>query len=225
MDVQVNAPKKSSNSTYTCALYDGTDQKIECQIPGCYVISLDKNILFIKTDKKSLDCFSELGSTVVDLVKDNFKTWFPSSSISDDFIEEYFSDVIIYRKRYGDLLRLKFKDDSGFTEIPLKKRMTITVVLNNIRIYKQKFVLEWVMKTSDVADDSDSSLQPSDDDVEVDIPVDEVREEYLTKVGSYINKLTQELDRYYEFRTLLERANIGTISKICDVIDHAMDKE
>ncbi len=214
MDIEkltLSKPKKSINSTYVCR----PTEPLEIKIKNAHVISNADNVVHIKASKSTYDSLASLSERIIEIVKENCTKWF-NTSMSDDLIEEYFCYPIVYSNKHGDLIRLKLSDEPLNVVAPPKQRTNVSLTLENIRIFKQKFVMEWHIDCS--TPDSDAEISEDDTD-EIDIPFDEIKETYHSKLQDRISELQDRLDQLLHLQERLNSSDESTLPKICDSID------
>ena len=216
----ISKPKKSEHGTYVCTI--GTsNSKTEYAVPlkTSYIVGTKDTSIFVKCHKNDYNAVYDLCETIVSIVKANCSAWF-NTTMSAELVEDYFASPLIYDKTYGDILKLKvlLAEDEDLSELKtiFKRRCKINLVLSNIRFYKQKFVLEWIIKDVIVeSEDEDRIEDHLDGDDDIDIPIDDVRDSYLAKLDHRIRSL-KDLE---ELRVRLERATYKDIPKICEKIE------
>jgi hypothetical protein len=248
--IEFSRPRKIDGSTYTCQLYEmiGREkQSISLVFPKSKILSLKSSSNNASTNESTLyfKCKDDLHKLmfdfnhhIIDVVKKNYQTWFVSN-MSPEFIEEYFSNTLTYHKDHGQMIKLKCV--GGFELIPKNTspsaRYDINVVFNNLRFYKQKFVLECIIKGCEesdskyeLIDDDDSDMHCSDDELPEPEPeeVRKIKKVYLKKLKQQQDKLQKQLDEIeskkdevYQLMTSLELSEqFCEIVTICEQIEN-----
>jgi hypothetical protein len=152
-ELLVGKPIKSENNTYVCPIYYETrKQAFVMKLPGSVI--LDKkhyngqNFLVIK-NPAYLEYFSDLNDKIIDVVKKNCSLWF-NNNMSLDLVDDYFVRSVVWDKKHGDVLKLKY---TNLEEFDTKVKCDLVVTLTNLRFYKQKFLLEFSVDHMDIISD------------------------------------------------------------------------
>lgn len=203
----ITKPKKGSKGTYVCPVESQTRVHIPCanllDIRG----SGNEYVVTLKCGRDVLNTISDIGESVLEYVKKYRVEWF-KRTLSDELIDDYFTQCIAYHKRHGQILKLQCLNDLSELESGC---VSLLIELKDVRFYKQKFVLEWEIVE---CGEQNSELINIDDEEEEPMPLDEdiaqMKEDYLQalrdKIGfyqSYIEKLSNATE-YKE------------VSSICD---------
>lgn len=211
----LSKPKKSEASTYVCNVYNQEKKNPAIiDISTTYLLSKnDKNYLTLKTtDASSYNLLFDIANHIIEIVKSNFVSWF-NTQMPEDLVDEYFCSPLTYDKKYGDIIKLKIVN--GMEHISeLKKRCTIRLIMNQVRIYKQKFIIEWSIDKVDYESSSDTESVNSDDE-DITIPIEEIKTEY-------IGRLVSKLDSLNTLLALLKTADSKEVVKICEMVNEQL---
>jgi len=154
-------------------------------VNGCYVVQKnERGYVHIKASHEVNHLLYDVAEHIINVVKNNFSTWF-NSQMSEDLVDDFFSHPLTYDKKYGDVIRAKVDNVDIVTD--LNQRSNLVLVLNHIRIYKQKFQLEWTIESIECSSDDVS------DDEGFEIPLDEIKQEYIEKLSQKIDVLNEQL--------------------------------
>jgi len=214
----ISKPKKSDGGTYTCQMKDTM-----LKLPGSVVVGLkqltpDEFVLYIKNKKMYNDIY-DINQNIIDTVKNNCTTWF-NSNMNTDLIEDYFSNTLIYDKKHGDVIKLKFVD-SASEDVVLDQKADIVIECKQLRFYKQKFVLECELKsfeTHDFAIDSDDGIDITDEEEDIPCPNEEeltaIKKDYLKKIDEMQHNLSEKLKTVVGFSERFQTADFKGIAKV-----------
>jgi hypothetical protein len=212
-------PKKSSNSTFKCNAHNGNKNvPFAFQVHDCYVVASKPDVILVKASKQVINMMSRVSDKIVSIMKSNYKSWFMGSNLIDEHIEDYFSCLVVYDKEHGDVLRLRLRSKDTYNFV-IKKRVSMTVTLNCVRIFKQKFHTEWSfdnIRFNDDAADFSSELSDTED---LDIPYDEIKDYYLAKIAKERNTVASKLELLDSLRTRVESAEPNNLSTLCDEVN------
>jgi len=224
-NIILSKPKKTE-TTYLCnCYYQEKKTPVEFSIDNVYVISNAKNAVNIKAAKVIYNMFSAISNQIIATVKDNRSSWF-STTMPDELIDDYYSHPIIYDEKYGDLVRLKLHNSLEIGEdfeYTLKKRCTLKLTLNGIRIFKQKFCPEWTL-VQVMEDEEDILCDEIEEEEDLDIPYEEIRKEYIKTIDEMTCTLKEHLERIQMFKEELLKAGPKTVIGICDRMDEFLTK-
>ena len=108
-----------------------------------------------------------------------------------NLVEEYFINTLVYKKNIGDLLKIKLIPESDLN-LDINSDYSMRLTLKHLRFYKQKFVIEFTIKsiksvnnTLEIVDDSASEYSDTPEPNESDIEY--IRNECLTKLDNKID--------------------------------------
>lgn len=210
--IKIMKPKKNiESSTYEAAIVTGNRKPYMITIPKISIVDMkvgnQDSYIYLKYVKSNRDYkkqvvqkFFELNSRIIDCVKANCTAWF-KNSLSDELIEDYYSSNISYDKKHGQVF--KFKCINDISAIPIGQIANIKLVLQNIRFYKQKFVLEWEITEVELLksyDGVDMQSDTSDDEVEeCDIPaptyeeLESIKKEYIVKLSCLLQGIENKI--------------------------------
>jgi len=194
----------------------------------------DENFIFIKC-RSANNFMYDLNNAIVDTVKKNSLEWF-NNNMNLELIDDYFTSTLVYEKGHGDVIRLKCIGDDDKLKTYIDKPSDITVVFDQIRFYKQKFVLECsitdvteepALQFADLEDDIvhdteyEESPHPTPDDVKA------MREEFMCTTQAYLEELEQKHEAIATkiigarevLKELEEAKDVDAIISICDKIE------
>lgn len=241
VDLHITKPKKRENGTYAGSIFIQEKERYRLNAPnsvivGEKIISEAEKYIFIK-NRKINNAICDLNKAVIDIVKENCYSWF-KNNINAELVDEYYTNTIVYDKKYGDLIRLKVVDLEH--EVPLNQPVHLQLDLVNIRFYKQKFVIEWVLqevRTSTLDVRSLFDVEESDSDTEEDIalPLSEdmvaICEEYKSILEEKKIKLMSEKESLEQKLRLLEDLEDGLCNvtseesffQVCEKLDKFLE--
>jgi len=227
--LHLSKPKKSENNTYVCQCYHiDKEHPAEIEIDNVYIISYaSHNTVVVKAPKFVYDFFFAISNKIISIVKEKRSTWF-STSMPDDLVDEYYSHPIIYDEKHGDLLRLKVSPcENDVLDLPLKKRCRMRVVLDCVRIHKQKFSPEWSIKevVEDVVDFLDDDEEDDTEDVLLHIPYEDIRKDYIKSLDHLIISLSSHLDKAQSLKEELQKSSHKQLVGICERVDNMMSAD
>ena len=216
-------PRKS-NGSYICPiLYSSKNEKLTYTMTNARLIKTkplqqrDEAMIYFKC-KDAVDFICDLNAFIIETVKDKSKTWF-NNEMNVELIDDYFTNTLVYDKKYGDLIRLKYIGDERITEGYIEKKVDIEITFNHIRFYKQKFVIECTVdKINEVClleEDSES-----DDEIE-DVP-GPTGEDLDVIIVESLELIKQYLEDLYIQKQAVED-NIIVIEKKKDMLESASD--
>lgn len=200
--INITKPKRRENGTYAANIFVEEKQRYVLHAPqsvivGAKDISEAERYLYIKNRKVNNEV-CDLNKVIIDIVKENCDQWF-KNAVNPDLIEEYYTNTIIYDRKYGDLIRLKVVDFEQ--EVPFHKPVDVRLTLMSIRFYKQKFVIEWTLdhvEASSLDVHNLFDVEESEEE-EVAAPLTEdmeaIREEYMAMLQRMKEDLVQQLQR------------------------------
>jgi hypothetical protein len=213
----IGKPRKHDKSTYSSNVYWETKNKfLTFEISNAVMCGFKRSgedvYLFIKS-KPHNNAFADLNSTVIDIVKANCEKWF-SQALSPDLIEDYYSDTLVYDKRFGNLIRLKCLSANADDLIDGQVKCNVKVTLKSLRFFKQKFVLEWdldeieiqeqeVIANVEYDDSEDEEIPMPDDEDMVEIRKD-VKARCVTRIKDLEVHLSSLLKQKEELELLVE---------------------
>lgn len=196
------------------------DNTFVCNIKQPFLISLNASqfvhikdnsdgsqFIFLK-NKSMYSYMYDLNASIIDTVKQNCGTWF-NTNMNPELIDDYYTTTIVYDKTHGDLIKLKVTGNTMFPKDVINTKLNISLIANNIRFYKQKFVLETVIDKyetgCDIIDfsDADSDIELISDEDEPypsAAEIDEMRNDVIQKCQTEIDKLQEKLDYYLTLR-------------------------
>ena len=217
----INKPKKSDKGTYICPIRGDGDAIFKFDLENSKIIRLkyltltdDEFYVYIQ-NKSCFDFMYDLNQKIIEIVKSNCGDWF-KNNMNVDLIDEYYTNTLVYDKKYGDLIKLKCVGGVSFFEV--EKTYDLSVSLQHLRFYKQKFTLECSIISADACkavfflDEEEESVDNSSD-------IDSVEPDYEV-VESMKNDLLEEvreLSDFYGEKLKSLREFDEKIRKSCDI--------
>jgi hypothetical protein len=183
----------------------------------------NENMLTLKVNSGLIKTFAALNHHILEIVKDKAQLWF-KNNLNIDLVEDYFSNLVHFDKKYGDVLKLKIiSSDDEQLKAFLAQNVAINIVANHIRFYKQKFIVEFSVESMTLCK---SILQDSffegEEEEEEDLPfpscdvILNMKEESLASLKMLKTKIC-------EFEKELQGTNdLKLILQICDNLDFFM---
>lgn len=210
--IRIVKPKKQEDGTYEGTIYIDNKKKFVLQLQNAYVINTktvndSEHYMFVK-DKKRLDDVYELNTQIIEYVKQHCSSWF-KINLDENLIEDYFCSNILYKKKIGEFL--KFKCVNELSEIPERIHANITMTLQQIRFYKQKFVLEWAVDEVEILNDSDIVEQDACHATEEDIPCPSeedivyMKDTYMQDAKRKVERIQAEIKSLTDKKAVLEQ--------------------
>lgn len=186
----INKPKKSDQNSYICTISTDEKKTYSIQLDNCHIVDINDQYIYIKTTKSDLNTFYDINSNIIQIVKDNCTSWF-NNNMNMNLVEEYFINTLVYKKNIGDLLKIKLIPESDLN-LDINSDYSMRLTLKHLRFYKQKFVIEFTIKsiksvnnTLEIVDDSASEYSDTPEPNESDIEY--IRNECLTKLDNKID--------------------------------------
>lgn len=234
----ISKPKKQENGTYEGKIYTEKKQQLKLFIKDAYIIKVNtindsEGYMYLKQHNTAKDMY-DLNNKVTDIVKDNCYSWF-RINLSDELIEDYCCNNVMYDKKYGQIM--KFKCVNDIQGIPKEARANLNITLQCIRFYKQKFVLEWIV--NEVEPISCNGFVDIDEDSfeEEEIPcpnkeeIDALKISYLDETTNKIKEIENAIEELKNKRislcNFIEKLNnandFAKISRVCDELDILLD--
>ena len=244
--VVISKPKKSDNS-YLCSLYYKTkSQKPSINIPSAILVGTkplpQRNEFFLYIKSKTCnDFFYDLNNHIIDVVKEKCAAWF-NNNINPDLIEDLYTNTLIYDRKYGDVIKLKcVGNQEHFLNSLVDQKVDVTVVLNHLRFYKQKFVMECDITSCEpkgctiVGEEDDHNMHTSIFEDELPSPTYEdiarIKQEYagnidvcLMKLQSDVRSIQQKITCVETLRNeLLNTSNVEKIARVYTEFEKVRD--
>lgn len=202
--MKIERPKKDARGTFEGQIWKSMSTKERYQIvmKNAKIISTKQNgdewYIYIKC-KEVIQDICDINDEVIDHVKKHCSSWF-KSALSDDLIEDYFSNNLMYDKTHGQVVRLKCLND--LSEVENDECVTMSVVLKQIRFFKQKFVLEWDIDEIEGVDpcaivdlDGDDESSSDEDIVPVEEEIENIKAYAMNILKERTDELVRELER------------------------------
>lgn len=239
-NIIISKPKKIDN-TYICPIYYQTKKnKLLITFNNIILLSTkplqQRNEFFIYIKNKSYNNFIyDLNTLIIDIVKNKSVLWF-NNNMNIDLVDDYYTNTLIYDKKYGDVIRLKCIGNEQDINDYIMKKNNITIHINQIRFYKQKFILECeILKCETINYNINDTLINEDDIllIEDDIPLPneddiyKIKNEYLETINIFLNKikisfslLESKINNIEKLKfKLINTLDIDNIIKICNDLE------
>jgi hypothetical protein len=214
-NIEFSIPRKLDGSTYSCQLFQGTKKSNICILFNkVKIISSESTSLLFKSTKDDMhNLMFDLNTHIVETVKKNYHNWFVSN-MNPEYIEEYYSNTLIYNKEHGDLIKLKCISGTELIKNYNKnKKYDIEIIFKNLRFYKQKFVLECTIKSCEESNnnydliDIDNSDIDNSDNEEMPEPEPEevllIKKTYLKNIKTYIKNIKNNIKDLEDKKNIL----------------------
>jgi hypothetical protein len=232
--LKISKPKRHGNSTFLGEIYlQGTDKKThKFAAKNVKVINVkdveDDQYIYMK-HKDVIKNMCEITSEVIESVKGNCDKWF-KTILSEDLIEDYYINPIMYDKDKGRIIKLKVLNKLDIEQVPGYVDMNIE--LKYIKFYKQKFILEWnIILLNDNVHEGGSEIASDSETDDDDVPspyneeLETLRQEYITRVKNKLSTLLQDQKILEENLRILEQEdiNVSGLSRVCDELDKLLE--
>lgn len=229
-DLIISKPKKQKDNTYEANIYmDTKKNRLTLNFENAFIVnkkSQEKNNYIFIVCKKANKTILEVNGIILDNVKANCKSWF-KNELSEDLIEEFFTNNIIWDKQHGQVLRLKCLND--LEDVPINQMSNINITLTSLRFYKQKFTIEWTINQIELIELKDlENVEDSDSEEDIPAPlvedIDSIKSNYTTLVKKkieYYNGFIRELKSKY--KELKETFEFPKVCAICDELDKLLE--
>jgi hypothetical protein len=225
----ISKPHKSSGSMVCHMYYPTKKQKFTYTMENALIAYIkplqqrDENFVYIKA-KHANNFMCDFDDAVIEIVKKNSMDWF-NTSMNADLIEDYYTTTLVYDKKHKDIIRLKCSGDDDKIKAFVNKNVNITISFDQLRFYKQKFVVECTV--ADIEEEvsfnfTDTEEDPLVDDDDYDDPPrpnpDDIRamkEEFSVTLSKYISELKAQ-------RTTIE-INLAAANDVLSELEEASD--
>lgn len=231
-DLIIAKPRKCE-STYTCQIYQSTKpNKFLQNFRNAVILSTkplqnrNEFLMYLKC-RKANDFMCDLNAQILQVVKENSPIWF-NNNMNTDLVEDYYTNTLIYDKQHGDIIKLKFVGDEDDVTKFIMKKVDLTISFDNLRFYKQKFVLECSVDTIAYDEDLfvDAVDESGDEGEEEEEPgpngddISEIKREYLGKAERCIEHLKSKVEAIVDLQSQMKKlTHFGSIVKICQELD------
>jgi hypothetical protein len=245
-NIIISKPKKSNGSYTSQISYNSKGEKLTVVMPNASLIKTkplqqrNESMIYFKC-KEAIDVICDINAYVIDNVKENSKTWF-NTDMNIELIDDYFTNTLIYDKKYGDIIRLKIIGDEKLVDEFIGKTVDIEITFTQLRFYKQKFVIECVInnikETCFLLEESQDDLEYLEDlkDQE-DIPAPtfedinniinetlDLIEQSLKTLNNDKKSIQEKINIFEDKKTILRRTtDIHEIIKICHDLESLCD--
>jgi hypothetical protein len=232
-NIIIRKPKKADNNTYVCQILDSNKESFRLKLDNMVVIQIkkynDQFFLYMK-NKSVYNKFYDINTRIIDVVKEHCGEWF-NNNMNIDYIDDYYTNTLIYDKKYGDLIKILITDKTNIIE-NVKSNMVIK--LQQLRFFKQKFILECSIESFEVMESNIIDNDDNDEFFEEDeVPLPSFEEINIIKNDS-INKLNykisniksliennnKDLNKLENYLNELNNSiNLESILKVCDNLE------
>lgn len=200
-------PKKVDN-TFVCNI----KQPFLINLSASQLVHIKENsdnsqFIFLK-NKSMYSYMYDLNASIIDTVKENCGSWF-NTNMNPELIDDYYTTTIVYDKTHGDLIKLKVTGNTLFPKEAINSKLNISLIANNLRFYKQKFVLETVIDKyetgCDIIDFSDAEsdvelVSDEDEPYPSGAEIEEMRNDVISKCQTEIDRLQEQLNYFLTFK-------------------------
>lgn len=238
----ISRPKKS-DTTYVCPIYyeNDTRDKLSCVLDNLLLVAIkplqQRNEFFIYVKNKKINNFIyDLSKHIVEFVKDKSSAWF-NNNMNTELIDDYFTNTLVYDKEKGDIIRLKIIGDESVLEDYINKKIKLTLIFDNLRFYRQKFVLESkitdiesVTESFDIkpidnqeesSDDEYEEPSPSKDDIEnIRAEILKISTDYIDDLKNKCKKIEVQIAKIEKIRNeLVDQKQLNLIVPLCEELE------
>ena len=221
--MHISKPKRQENGTYQATIaQDDKKSPIVLHIKQAYIFAIKE----MKRDSKNedepsyalqfkhhsiIDRLYDINQNVLDIVKAQCSSWF-KTSLTDDMIDDYFVNNIMYDSKKGKYIKIKCVND--ISEVPVNVMVNLQISLQYIRFYKQQFVLEWVIDEVEIIDGTTSTEH--EDEVDDDIPGP--TEDDIHDIKARIRKSSQcVLDMIHQKTVALQKYKDSISNRLAEI--------
>ena len=245
IEVQITKPKRQENGTYQAdILHKGSKENnpVTLKMKQAYIFAIkemkrDKHddtnqepsfSLFFKHSSIA-DTLCDINQQVVDIVKQNCSTWF-RTSLSDDMIDDYFVNNIMYDKKKGKYVKIKCVND--ISQVPVNVMVNLEVSLQHIRFYKQQFVLEWVIEEVEILNDVVQDKDEEDIPYPNNADLRDIQHRTLQKANALLHCVQSIMKKMDEYKSSIDlimtnakaSTDINSLVSYCDDLDVLQDE-
>lgn len=245
--ILISKPRKSEH-TYICPIYyESKKEELALTFEHATIISIkplqQRNETFIYMKCKTRNnLMYDINTHIVDVVKEKSIQWF-NNNMNTELIEDYYTNTLVYDKTHGDVIRLKVIGDESVLKEIVGTKVSITCVFEQLRIYKQKFVLEChvtnvtpspqsnceIAIASDIEDVADTYEDdvPSPNEEDIKRIKDECLEatnKYLIDIKTQLHTLEYKIQGIEKIKSeLLKTTLIDDIIRLCNDLENICD--
>ena len=225
--VIISKPKKQ-DATYICPLsYNTKQEALEIKIDKALVVSVkplqtrNENMLTIKVNNKLVKTFADLNYHVLETVKNKSQLWF-KNNLNIELVEDYFSNLVHFDKKYGDVLKLKIIGNDEQFKSFLGQNVSINIIAEHVRFYKQKFVIEFTIHDITVCKSTYALQESEAEEEEEDLPFPSC-DVILNMKEECLAKLEEQKLKVIRFeKDLRGTDDLKLILQICEKADFFM---
>jgi hypothetical protein len=233
----ISKPRKIDN-TYICPIYYNVkNENLQFTFTNVNIISVkplkNRNEFFLDFKNKNYYNFLfDFNTFITNIVKEKTTRWF-NNNMNIDLIDDYYTNPLLYDKNNGDIIRLKCIGKEKNIREQIGKKINIHIQFNQLKFYKQKFLLECEIinyqeanTNCDIIDEdtdnsSDETPEPTADDIDV------IKNKYIKSTDNYLNNLKTMISSF-ELKinniesikiNLLNTKNVQNIINICNDLE------
>jgi hypothetical protein len=245
--MHISKPKRQENGTYQASILQDKNGKrfpFVLKIKQAYIFGIKEMKRDAKTEDEPsyallfkhhsiIDTLYDINQEVIDIVKAQCSSWF-KTSLTDDMIDDYFVNNIMYDSKKGKYIKIKCIND--ISEVPVNVMVNLEISLQHIRFYKQQFVLEWVVDEVEIIDGSptteheeeadDDIPYPTEDDIhDIKSRIRKTSQVVLEKVNAKLSMLQKYKESITNRLTEIHASqDIHRVIALCDEIDNIQDE-
>ena len=227
-NIIISKPKKNE-TTYICPIfYKSINQELKFTIDKTMIVSIkplqtrNENMITFKSNV-AINFFIDLNFHILDTVKQKTKTWF-KNNLSIDLVEDYFINLIVFDKKYGDVIKIKIIGDDEQLKAYLLQNVTLTLTALNIRFYKQKFIVEFKVDNVALAKSLVAFKEVPEENLSEDDEPFPPCDIILNMKDEYLEKIKSKMAKFARFEKELENtSDLKSIIQICDQVKEEME--
>ena len=235
-EIQFTKPKKTNGNTYSCQLYyinNSRKKIVKAAFDNVKLIdkkiSHNEDVILVLKEKDMKSFMSDLNTHIISSVKIHHNSWF-SSNMSSELIDDYFLSTITYTKDHGDVIKIHIPNSKvDIDSLVIGNRYSLEISFDRLRFFKQKFLLECSLLSSNKNDEKTHILisdEESDSENE-DVPeptfdeILDIRDQYLSSIGKHISIMTEKITILTSLKDeLIKSRDIKDIVKVCAAIEN-----
>ena len=138
MNIHFTKPKKIDMLAYSCQLYQAVENKkkvVKKAYSNVLFLGMHRENIFLFKQNELRDFMEDLDEHIIQQVKQNYKDWFVSN-MDPQLIDEYFSNNLLFKKPFGDIVKLQC--NTIFDEHVLKSNQQYTMTNSRILYFLNK---------------------------------------------------------------------------------------
>lgn len=221
----ISTPKKDGSTYSSQIYYEKRKNLFKIDLENVFCFYKNGNI-YIK-NKQFMLYMIDIGTSIVDTVKQNCDKWF-NNNMNIDLVEDYYDSPLTYDKKYGQVIRIKTQKSLESFE---SGRFNIIIHIQGIRFSKQKFNIEFSIHlfepcNTEIRDNmfhesnDDYISSEEDDDIAEPIPEDinNIRNKHIQTLNDIITQYNNQINEIKKTQENLEHRLININSEISNII-------